>query len=142
MRIAASEGNRHVFNLELGEELFGTLLGWCEREGVAGATLTGLGAADKLDVAYYDLAAKAYERHPLEEEVEVLSLVGNLGMLDGKRLLHIHGIFGRKNLSTFGGHLFELRVSGACEIHLTALASPLERAYDAATGLNLLCAAA
>jgi predicted DNA-binding protein with PD1-like motif len=138
MQIIASEGNNHVFNLARGEELVETLLAWCAAGNIKGATLTGLGAADMLDIAYYNLATKSYERHSVTEEVEILSLNGNLASVD-KPLLHIHGVFGKKDLSTFGGHIFSMRVSGACEIHLTSFAKAFERKKDEATGLNLLC---
>ncbi|MBU6321403.1 MAG: DNA-binding protein [Patescibacteria group bacterium] len=141
MRIVAAEAGKWVLNLERGEELFATLLGWAAQEGIQSATCTGLGAADRLELAYYHLGEKRYERHEVGEEVEILSLVGNLGELRGAQLLHIHGTFGRRDLSTFGGHLFSLRVSGACEIHLTTFNTPFRRAHDEATGLNLLRAA-
>jgi predicted DNA-binding protein with PD1-like motif len=139
MQVIARDAGRHVLSLARGEELFEALLTFASREGFAGATLTGLGAADRLELAYYDLRGKAYVRQPMDEEVEILSLIGNFARLDGEPALHIHGVFGRRNFSTFGGHLFSLRVSGACEIHLDALAAPIGRAHDEATGLNLLC---
>lgn len=141
MRTVASEEGRYVFNLARGEELFEVLRAHCKKEGVAGATLTGLGAADKLELAYYNLHTKTYERHQRAEEVEILSLVGNVGAIAGEQILHIHGVFGRRDLATFGGHLFALRVSGACEIHLTTFKTSFERAFDKETGLNLLCEA-
>ncbi|OGI19979.1 MAG: hypothetical protein A3J06_04625 [Candidatus Moranbacteria bacterium RIFCSPLOWO2_02_FULL_48_19] len=139
MQVIASHGNQFVFNLARGEELFETLLSWCKENNIAGATLTGLGAADELELAYYHLPTQTYERHQINEEVEILSLNGNLGTLKGEKMLHIHGVFGKRDLSTFGGHLFRLRVSGACEIHLTVLPAPLNRSFDEKTGLNLLC---
>ncbi len=139
MHLIASHENQYVFNLARGEELFETLLLWCEENNIAGATLTGLGAADHLELAYYHLPTKTYERQETDEDVEILSLNGNLGTLDGKKVLHIHGVFGKRDLSTFGGHIFSLRVSGACEIHLTAFPLPLHRSFDETTGLNLLC---
>lgn len=139
MQVIASHENHFVFNLARGEELFETLLSWCKENAIAGATFTGLGAADQLKLAYYHLPTQTYERHQIEEEVEILSLNGNLGTLKGEKMLHIHGVFGKRDLSLFGGHLFRLRVSGACEIHLTALPQFLQRSYDEETGLNLLC---
>lgn len=142
MQVIQSENDKYVFNLARGEELFSELLSWCKEKGITGGTLTGLGAADQLELAYYNLDTKEYERHPIDAEVEILSLNGNLGMLKGEQLLHIHGVFGRNDLSTFGGHLFSLRVSGACEIHLVTFDGSFERQHDIETGLNLLCRAA
>lgn len=139
MQIITSHENQFVFNLARGEELFSTLLAWCKENNIAGATLTGLGAADQLELAYYHLPTKTYERHQINEDVEILSLTGNLGTLKNEKMFHLHGVFGKRDLSTFGGHLFQLRVSGACEIHLTTFPSSFHRAYDEETGLNLLC---
>lgn len=139
MHLIASHQNQYVFNLARGEELFATLLSWCQDNALSGGTLTGLGAADQVELAYYHLPTKTYERHTIHEEVEILSLQGNLGTLAGKPILHIHGVFGKRDLSTFGGHLFQLRVSGACEIHWSTLPAPLRREHDEETGLNLLC---
>jgi predicted DNA-binding protein with PD1-like motif len=138
MQVAAAHENQYVLSLARGEELFETLLRWCSEKNLTGATLTGLGAADTLELAYYHLPTKTYERHRIDEEVEILSLTGNLALLKGERVLHIHGVFGKRDLSTLGGHLFSLQVSGACEIHLTPLPEPLNRAADKITGLNLL----
>lgn len=139
MQTITSHDNQFVLSLARGEELFETLLSWAEENDIAGAALTGLGAADQLELAYYHLPTKTFERHKTDEEVEILSITGNLGTLNGEKMLHIHGVFGKRDLTTFGGHLFKLRISGACEIHLTAFPSPLNRSFDEETGLNLLC---
>lgn len=139
MQIISSRENHYVLGAARGEELFGSLLVWCAEHQIAGATFTGLGAADRLEIAYYHLPTKTYERQIIDEEVEIVSLVGNLGTLKDEKVLHIHGMFGHRDLSAFGGHLFSLKISGACEIHLTALSSILNRTYDEKTGLNLLC---
>ncbi len=139
MVIVGRHNDMVVMNLARVEELMATLSYWCVENQVVGATLTGLGAADELEVAYYNLGAKMFERHVIKEEVEILSLVGNVAMLEDQRILHIHGTFGRQDLSMFGEHIFALRISGACEIHLTVFPQAFTRAYDEQTGLNLLC---
>lgn len=138
MQVIAHNEDRYVLSLARGEELFETLRAWAVREDLSGVVFTGIGAADRLDLAYYDLTKKTYERHPIEEEVEILSLIGNIAILNGETALHIHGTFGRRDLSAFGGHLFGLRISGACELHLAAM-PVMGRAFDETTGLNLLC---
>ena len=138
VEVIVSNDNQRVLSFTRGEELFESLLSWCEEKGILGATFTGLGAADQLELAYYHLPSKSYERQNIEEEVEILSLTGNVGVLKGKCALHIHGVFGKRDLSTFGGHVFKLHVSGACELHVTLLHIPLNRVYDEETGLNLI----
>lgn len=139
MIIAHQENNTYILNIERGEELVSTLRDFLEKENIKAGYLTGLGAAGSLDIAYYNLATKKFERRIIEEDVEILSLMGNIAMLKNETIIHMHGTFGRKDLSVFGGHLFALHISGACEIHLTKLSGTMSREYDEVTGLNLLC---
>lgn len=139
MVIARHEKEAYILNIERGEELLSALRAFLDKEQIKAGYFTGLGAAGTLDLAYYNLAAKKFERHVIQEDVEILSLTGNIAMLKDEAIIHVHGTFGRKDLSVFGGHIFSLRVSGACEIHLTKLSGEMSRAYDEATGLNLLC---
>jgi predicted DNA-binding protein with PD1-like motif len=118
------------------------LQAFLEEERIDAAHLTGLGAASRLVIAYYDLGTKTYEKKGFTEDVEILSLIGNVGVKeDGSRVVHVHGVFGRRDFTTFGGHVFELVVSGAGEIHLTAFPGRVNRACDEETGLTLMCPA-
>lgn len=139
MNIIARNNNSLVINLAPTEELHETLLQFCSTEGIIGGTFTGLGAGNLANLAYYNLTTKSYEQHLIEEDLEILSLTGNLGLVNGKPMLHVHGVFGKRDLTTIGGHVSQLRISGACEIHFTTLPTPLVRSFDEATGLNLLC---
>lgn len=139
MIIVHHEKDTYILNVERGEELISTLRGFLKKESIRAGYFTGLGTAGELDLAYYNFTTKEFERHAIKEDVEILSLTGNIAILKNERIIHIHGTFGRKDLSVLGGHIFSLLVSGACEIHLTKLSGEMTRAYDEATGLNLLC---
>jgi predicted DNA-binding protein with PD1-like motif len=139
-KVENEKQNNYVVTIARGEEVFSELQKLIEQEKIACATFTGLGAVDKIEIAYYNLQTKEYERTTIEEELELLSIVGNLAYLDGtKPILHIHGVFGKRDLSTLGGHLFSMKISGACEIHLTTYPEKIGRAFDSETGLNLIC---
>ena len=140
MIVVHQENNVYILNIEGGEELLSSLRAFLEKENIKAGYFSGLGAAGALDIAYYNLESKKFERHTIKEDVEILSLIGNIAMLKDKTIIHTHGTFGRKDLSVFGGHIFSLHVSGACEIHLTKLSGEMTRAYNETTGLNLLCA--
>ncbi|MEK7134218.1 MAG: PPC domain-containing DNA-binding protein [Patescibacteria group bacterium] len=141
MKTAHQKGNTYILNAARGEEVVAALKNVLREKNIRAAHFTGLGAADFCDVAYYNLRDKKFEQHEMAEETEILSLVGNVGMLGDETIIHAHGVFGRRDLSTFGGHIFAMRVSGACEIHLTVLDGEMTRAHDDETGLNLLCGA-
>lgn len=134
-----SESLNYILIIKRGEEVFESLLKFFQSENIACATFNGLGATDDIDLAYYNLKTKEYERRVISEELELINLNGNFAFLGDKPVLHIHGIFGKRDLSTLGGHLFKMQISGACEIHITTYPSKIGRAYDEETGLNLLC---
>ncbi len=134
-----SETTKYILTIKRGEEVFEALLKFIEDEKINCATFNGLGATDKIEIAYYNLKTKEYERHTIEEELELININGNIAYLNENPILHIHGVFGKKDLSTLGGHLFSMKISGACEIHLTTYPEKIERLFDEETGLNLIC---
>ena len=116
------------------------LKAFAQEKGITAAHISGLGAAASLDLAYYNLETKEYERTTIKEDVEICSLNGNIGVnAQGETIVHLHGVFGRQDLSTFGGHIFECIISGAGEIHLVAMPGTINRSFDENTGLTLLC---
>ena len=139
MRVIHQSNNTHVLAWDRGGEV---LLGFREylaRQNIRAGHLTGLGAAESLEIAFYNLATKEYERRKTNYDVEILSLVGNVALMEGAPVIHMHGTFGKRDFLAFGGHIFSIVAAGACEIHLTELDGIMQREYDESTGLNLLC---
>lgn len=131
---------RHTLNIQPGEDIMAEVKKFAQEKKITAAHISGLGAAGSLDIAYYNLDTKEYERTTITQDVEIISLNGNIGVnAAGETIVHLHGLFGRRDLSTFGGHLFECIVSGAGEVHLIAMPGQINRAYDQGTGLTLMC---
>lgn len=140
MTIIHEQDNFKTLSFGRGEEIMITLKQYLTDNKIQAAHITGLGAADSIEVAYYNLETKEYERHQIGEDLEILNLIGNVGIKeDGEIVIHIHGTFGRRDLSVLGGHLFSIKVSGAGEIHLRVFDGAINRAYDEETGLTLMC---
>jgi len=134
------EDNFATLAFARGEEIMSGLQEYLEENVIKAAHIAGLGAADLIVIAYYNIDTKEYERHTIEEELEILNLNGNVGVKeDGATVIHIHGTFGKKDLSVIGGHIFSMRVSGAGEIHLRKFSGQIDRAYDEPTGLTTMC---
>ena len=57
--------------------------GW-SRQRIGYAALTGLGAVSSATVSYWNAQTKQYEQHQLAEQMEVVSLVGNVTIREGK----------------------------------------------------------
>ena len=124
--------------LETGDEVVATLERFAAEQCLTASRFTAIGAFMNATLGYFDWQTKAYEKTPLEEQVEVLSLVGDIALADGKPKLHAHVVLGRRDTTTRGGHLLEARVRPTLEVLLTDAPRHLRRRFDAASGLALI----
>ncbi|MGH2693101.1 MAG: PPC domain-containing DNA-binding protein [Actinomycetota bacterium] len=127
-----------ILRLEKGEEVVGALTSLASTEGIRAAELSGIGAFESAVIGFYDLEAQEYDRIPVEEETEVLSLLGNLSVTDEGPRVHAHVSLGRRDGSGLGGHLFEARSGATLEVFVREEPGELRRTPDAAAGLPLL----
>lgn len=123
---------------DTGDEPVADLERFAAEQNLTATQLTGLGAFQEAVVGYYDWIKKDYRRIPIKEQVEVISLVGDIVLADGKPKLHAHVVLGREDGSTRGGHLLEARVRPTLEVILTESPAHLKREKDAETGLPLI----
>ncbi len=107
-------------------------------EGIEAAHFTAIGAFSDAYLYYFDWETREYTDIPVHEQVEVLSLVGNIARKDGEPKVHAHVVLGRPDGSTRGGHLKEAHVRPTLEVILVEEPEYLRRTHDDATGLALL----
>ncbi|MGB6678197.1 MAG: DUF296 domain-containing protein, partial [Terriglobales bacterium] len=74
----------------------------------------------------------------LDEQVELLSLIGDIALKDGEPQVHAHVVVGRCDGTAHGGHLLEARVRPTCELILTESPSRLQKKFDPETGIALI----
>lgn len=134
---ARREGNRIFIRLETGDEVHPSLVAIAERERVAGGWLNGIGAATEVELGHYSLERKDYDRVNVEGDVEVASVSGTLGLVDGKPFVHLHAVVSDRQCATRAGHLFRAITGATLEFVLLVAEAPIERTPDEATGLNL-----
>lgn len=121
-----------------GDEVVSGLTRFAGRHGVSAGHLTALGAFSQAVLGYFERDRKGYKRIPVQEQVEVLSLVGDVTVTDGQPTLHAHVVLGKADGSTVGGHLLEGRVWPTLEVILVESPAHLRRRHDPATGLALI----
>jgi predicted DNA-binding protein with PD1-like motif len=131
------EGSRIFIRLELGDEVHSSLAAVAGREGVSGGWFSGIGAASEVELGYYHLDRKDYERTFIAADVEIASATGSLGLVDGKPFVHLHAVVSDRTGMTRGGHLFRAITSATLEFVLLVADGPIERTRDEETGLNL-----
>jgi predicted DNA-binding protein with PD1-like motif len=121
-----------------GDEVLSGLTDFAAKYGVGDAHFTGIGAVSSATTAWLDLEKKMYRPTVTKEQVEVLSLVGDIAAFNGKPVVHMHAVLGRRDGTTVGGHVWELNVNPTVEVFLTANTTPLAKRSDAESGLKLI----
>jgi predicted DNA-binding protein with PD1-like motif len=120
------------------EEAMAALLAFATERTLKATQFTAIGALSRVVVAYFDWASKEYQHIPIDEQIEVLSLVGDISIEDGKPKVHAHVVVGKADGTAHGGHLIEGRVRPTLEIVLTEAPRHLQRRHDPASGLALI----
>jgi len=124
---------------ETGDEVVAGLQRFATEHKPRSAHFTAIGAFRDVVLAYFDWPSKQYQDIPLNEQVEVLMLAGDIAWkADGEPVAHAHAVVGRKDGSTRGGHLKSAHVRPTLELVLTEYPKHLERKPDPDSGLALI----
>ncbi|MDW5325154.1 PPC domain-containing DNA-binding protein [Plantactinospora sp. KLBMP9567] len=135
----ATDGRRVVvIAMEPGEEAVAGVNEVARRRGIRAAQVTAVGGFAGAEVGYFDRAARDYLRIPVPEQVEVLSLVGDIAELHGEPALHVHAVLGRRDGGTVGGHLLRGEVWPTLEVMVSEVAAGLAKRVDPETGVAML----
>jgi predicted DNA-binding protein with PD1-like motif len=125
--------------LERGEDVKTVLLALAGQERIENASFMALGAFEKAVIAYFDWEKKKYLNIPIDEQVEVITLAGDIVPDDkGKVSLHAHVVLGRRDGTTRGGHLVEGIVRPTLEVTVTELPAHLRRHKHPELGVALI----
>src|SRR5262249_53763567 len=115
---------------ETGDTVMEGLLAFAAKEQLAASRFTAIGAFCEVTLGYFDWERKDYNCIPLAEQVEVLSLIGDVTRDDnGASKLHAHVVVGRSDGTVRGGHLLEARVRPTLEVMLVEAPQHLTRCY-------------
>jgi predicted DNA-binding protein with PD1-like motif len=120
-----------------GDEIMSGLTEFAVREKLVASHFTAIGALERGRFGWFDRAQKAYRNIPIEEQVELISLVGDVGLVNGAPQIHAHRAVGFPDGQMRGGHILEAVVWPTLELFLTAYRTPLIKTHDAETNLSL-----
>lgn len=137
-RIADGGSVTYVLIFDSGDEVMNGIESFAREANLDAARFTGIGAFQKATLGYFEIDRKDYHRIPIEEQVEVLTLIGDIALKDGKPKVHCHVVLGKRNGDTVGGHLIEGTVRPTVELMLTESPGQLRRHHDERTGLALI----
>lgn len=133
------EGRRRfVLVCERGDDPMEALAALAKRFALSAASLSGLGAFSAVTLGFFDRSRRDYIRRVIREQVEVVSLVGNVALDGGEPRVHAHVVVARSDGSALGGHLLGGSVDPTLEVIFSESPATLQRKTDPATGLALL----
>ena len=132
------EPGRFVIRLEMGDDVMVSIRKFAEAEKIRAAVLEGIGSVSKAKLGHYDFTTRKYKYEVFREDLEVLSLSGNVSTLNESPLPHVHATLGRRDFTVIGGHLEEGSSANMVEVGLQVLRGKLVKARDESVGLNLL----
>ena len=123
---------------DTGDEVMANLIAFARANKLGASHLTAIGAFSEVTLGYFDWEKKDYKKIPVREQVEVLSLIGDVALQDGEPKVHAHVVVGRSDGSTRGGHLVEAHVRPTLEVVLVESPAHLRKEHDTETGLALI----
>jgi len=127
-----------IYGLKGGAKVPDDIIAIAKKEKIATARVEAIGGVKELRLAYFNHEAKRYEEHNFREFLEVTGLLGNITTKDGKPFLHVHGNFGRRDLSVLAGHVMSATVFPILEVVITPTKNRALRRFDEDLGLNVI----
>jgi uncharacterized protein len=121
-----------------GDEVMDKLTAFAREQRLTAAHFTAIGALSDAMLGYFDRTRKNYTKIQVDEQVEVLSLVGDVALEGREPKIHAHIVLGKADGTAHGGHLISAHVWPTLELILTASPGHLRRRSDPETGLALL----
>lgn len=127
-----------VLIFETGDEVVSILTKFAKDHKIPAAHFTAIGAFSDAGIGYFDWQKKDYLKNQVDEQVEVVSLIGDIALDKGTPKVHAHVVVGKRNGMAMGGHLMEAHVRPTLELVLHESAQDLKRKFDAESGLALI----
>ncbi|HZL33828.1 MAG TPA: PPC domain-containing DNA-binding protein [Tepidisphaeraceae bacterium] len=123
---------------EIDDDPIAGLSEFARSQNLAASHFTGIGAFREATLAYFDWDRKEFVEIPIREQVEVLTLAGDIALEEGRPKVHAHVVVGKRDGSAHGGHLKAARVRPTLEVVLVESPAHLRRRMDPTTGLALI----
>ncbi len=128
----------YVVVCDPGDEAVSALTQFARSEQLEAAQITAVGAFEHAVVGWFDRAARDYRRINVNEQCEVLSLLGDVASGQDGPILHVHAVLGLSDGTTRGGHLLEGRVFPTLEVIVTETPAQLRKVLRPDIGIALI----
>ena len=138
-KVIEEDPKTYALIFETGDDLVAGLQRFVAEQQISGGSFTAIGALSSVTLAWFDWETKQYRVSvDLREQIELLSLAGDIALKDDEPVVHAHVVVGRRDGTAHGGHLQEATVRPTCELILTQTPAPLRKHIDPESGLALI----
>jgi uncharacterized protein len=138
-KLVAQNPKTFVLVFATDDELASTLKQFASDQRLSDASFKAIGGLYYARLGWFNWQSKQYEPSVvLDEQLELLSLIGDVALKEGKPEVHAHAIVGKRDGSAHGGHLLEARIRPTCELVLTESPAHLKKEFDAEAGIALI----
>ena len=128
-----------ILIFETGDELAEGLNRFAIEQQLSAASFKAVGALSSVRLGWFSWENKKYEPSvQLNEQIELLSLIGDVALKDGEPQVHAHAVIGKKDGTAYGGHLLEAHIRPTCEVVLVESPAHLQKRVDPDSGLALI----
>jgi len=124
--------------LAKGDEVMSGLTDFARQNKITSASFTAIGAFSHAAVAWFDDNRKEFKLIPINQQVELTSMVGNITLVNAQSVVHTHVSLASSDGTVKGGHLINAFVFPTLELFMTVYPTALHKERDAATGLMLI----
>ena len=136
--IHSGEQKTYALIFEKDDEVIAGLTSFAKQQSLGASHFTAIGAFSDVTLGYFNRDKKDYDKIPVKEQVEALSVMGDIASNKGEPKIHAHVVVGKRDGSTLGGHLVQAHVWPTLEVVLTESPRHLRRKTDEETGLALI----
>ena len=136
--IHSGKQKTYALIFEKDDEVIAGLTSFAKQQSLGASHFTAIGAFSDVTLGYFNRDKKDYDKIPVKEQVEALSVMGDIALNKGEPKIHAHVVVGKRDGSTLGGHLVQAHVWPTLEVVLTESPRHLRRKTDEETGLALI----
>ena len=138
-KLVDEKSKTFVLVFETSDEIAQVLQEFASEQALASASFTAIGALSSVKLGWLNWKTKQYEPSvDLDEQVELVSLIGDIALKDGKPQVHAHAVVAKRDGTAHGGHLLQAHVRLTCELVLTESPAHLKKEFDPAAGIALI----
>jgi len=138
-RLVDEKPRTFVLVFETGDELSDGLKRFAKEQNLSAASFKAIGALSSVKLGWFNWDTKKYETSvTLDEQIELLSLIGDVALQEHETVVHAHAVIGKKDGTAHGGHLLSGRIRPTCEVVLVESPAHLQKKIDPESGLALI----